>query len=491
MADPRMRLRFPASRGRSSIAGLWLLPVALVVLAVLQAACGLLVAEKAPKHLVMVVFDTLRADRMSIYGYPLETTPYLSDLAGEMLRFDDVKASAPWTVPSHSTLFTGLLPSLHRAQWGSMSLRQEFTTLAEILGEEGFCTVALSANLLVSKSTGLSQGFESFELVRGNWKEKSADILSRLPAHLAEVERRGCRLFLFLNFMDTHIPYSAQRHGQTFGVDGPGPVKNAKSKWEVSAGVAELGEAATRRHQAAYDAAVRYVDELTKELYNLFAEAGLLDESLLLLTSDHGDGLGAHPELGHSISVWEEQLSVPLLVRFPGGARAGNFPQTTSLLGVMPSVLDWLEIPRPEHLSAAADLESAADRPIIADYRSYFSESNRQTNAKMAERYPELAARVAHSHVLYCDERKLTARDAKGSGDEPATEFTFYDLENDPTEQSDLAPESEPVFENCVRNYRSLLGQGWYTPFESAPDSEVEGHEPLDMEALRSLGYVQ
>lgn len=488
MADPCNR------HFRSSIR--WI-PAALVVLSTIAIqACGPFAREEKPRHLVMVVFDTLRADRMAVYGYPLETTPFLSSVADEMLRFEDVKAPAPWTVPSHSTLFTGLWPSLHRAQWGSMKLREEFTTLAELLGDQGFCTVGVSANLLVSKSTGLDQGFETFELVRGPWKEKSAEILARLPGYLEEVERRGCRLFLFVNFMDAHVPYTSGRHAAAFGLDGQAPVRNAKTKWEVSAGVTELDETALRRHGAAYDAAVRYVDDLAGDLYALLAGANLLDDSLLLMTSDHGDGLGTHPELGHSISVWEEQLSVPLIVRFPEGAGAGSVERTTSLIGVTPSVLDWLGVERPEHLSGAADLMTAAERTVVADYRSYFSESNRQTNATMAERYPELAARVAHSHVLFCDGRKLIARhdpspqetkDGKGG---TATRFALYDLEADPAEQNDLAPAGGAQFENCVRNYRSLLGQGWYTPFERSSDEPLE-EQSLDMEALRSLGYVQ
>ncbi len=145
-----------------------------------------------PRHLILLVFDTLRADRMSVYGYERPTTPFLEAAADEMLRFADVKAPAPWTVPSHSSMFTGLWPAQHRAQWGRMRLDDDFTTLAETLKEEGFCTVGLSANLLVSNSTGLDQGFDSFELVRGPWPKKTETILSRLPAVIDTAVAADC-----------------------------------------------------------------------------------------------------------------------------------------------------------------------------------------------------------------------------------------------------------------------------------------------------------
>ena len=111
------------------------------------------------RHAVLVVFDTLRADRMSVYGYGRPTTPFLERVAGEMVRYDGVKATAPWTLPSHASLFTGLWPAEHRVHWGNKWLDDGFDTLAESLQSAGFCTFGLSANPIVSEKTGLTQGF--------------------------------------------------------------------------------------------------------------------------------------------------------------------------------------------------------------------------------------------------------------------------------------------------------------------------------------------
>jgi arylsulfatase A-like enzyme len=456
------------------------------MLLLVAAAVWLLQKQRSrpPEHLVLVVFDTLRADHMSVYGYPRSTTPFLQSEVHDFVRFAEVRAPAPWTIPSHASLFTGLPPSQHRAQWGRMRLGEEFETLAEILSREGFCTDGLSANPLVAESTGLAQGFESLELVRGPWPEKSTTILSKLPQLIDTRLEEGCRLFLFVNFMDTHIPYNARPYGEQFGVDGPGPVKNAKIKWQITAGVRGFSDEERDLHERAYDAAVRHVDDLTRDLLAILEEKRILDKAVVVLTSDHGDGLGLHPEIGHSVSIWEEQLRVPLLVRFPYGRGGGeSWPARTTLVALMPSMLDWLGVQRPPGLRSAADLRSASETAVFADYRSYFSEQNRKTNADIRERYPALAARIAHAHALYCDQYKLM-HDAKGN-------TLFFDVLSDPNEQTPLDPQSSHGFQGCLRDYEAAIKAGLLTPFTSV-HPEIPGEEPaVDLEALRSLGYVQ
>jgi len=458
-----------------------LLPIFLVL--GLLAACQQ--QPGAPRHLVLVVFDTLRADRMSVYGQPLETTPYLREHANEFLRFAEVAAPAPWTLPAHSSLFTGLWPSQHRAQWGSMRLAGEFETLAETLAGEGFCTVGISANPLVNRRSGLAQGFERFAINRQPWPQKTTSILEALPEVIQDVQQGNCRLFLFLNLMDTHIPYTTEPYGDQFGVRPPQPVRTAAAKWEISAGARAFTEADKQQHAAAYDAAVRYVDDTVREILSLFRDRELLDETLIVMTSDHGDGLGAHPELGHSISVWEEQLRIPLLVRFPDGSRGGEvFAERTTLTALMPSLLDWLWVPRPAALAGSPDLELAARGLITADYRSYFEEQNRGTNAKMAALYPDLAGRITHTHVVYCQQHKLLV--------EASGQRRFFDLISDPDEQVDLAPEETPALQDCWDEYRRLLGQGRFTPFAADPPAWADDSDSSeDLETLRALGYIQ
>ncbi len=457
-----------------------LLAVALIALPVLASCAG----SSGPRHLVLVVFDTLRADRTSLYGYDKPTTPFLEELAAESIVFLDAKAPGSWTVPSHASLFTGLLPADHRAQWGSMRLRDEFETLAEMLSAEGFCTHALSANPLAGPKTGLDQGFDDFRVIPGDWPEKTPKILGELRDVLAQAKNRGCRLFAFVNLMDAHIPFNTSRHGEAFGAEGLAPVRNARIKWEINDGRRAFDAELEARHRAAYDAAVRALDDAARELVSQLNEHGMADETLLVMTSDHGEGLGDHPEIGHSISMWEEQLAVPLLVRRPGDERAGRrLPGRRSLVAVTPTLLDWLGVARPEHLAAAPGLDRT-DQPVVADYRSYFREEGRRTNLKMAAKYPRLAERVVDQHVVYCGRYKLKiAADGK---------LSWFDLEADPTEQNDLAGTAAGIaaFDGCVREHRRLLAEDYLTRFGAETPAGPAASE-TDLETLRALGYVQ
>ncbi|MCZ7585980.1 MAG: sulfatase [Deltaproteobacteria bacterium] len=317
------------------------------------------------------MLDTLRADRMQIYGHKRKTTPYLKRHAQDFLRFANVEAVAPWTVPNHSTMFTGLWPAEHKAQWGRIFLRDEFDTLAEILRGAGFATAALSANPFVAEKFGFGQGFDEFRRIKGTWYKKTQKILDMIPKTVDDALERQDRFFLFVNVMDAHIPYNTKRYGKAFGVSDSGPASDYKVKWEINAGKRPFTDGDKQTNQAAYDAAVRYLDDVVRDVLKIFERKGLLKKTVFVFTSDHGDGLGFHPEIGHEISVWEEQLRVPLIARLPNRRHGGEvFRPRTTLAALAPTVLDWLGVERPEQLRERPDLWEAASQPVTADYRS-------------------------------------------------------------------------------------------------------------------------
>ena len=435
------------------------------------------------QNLVLVVVDTLRADRLSVSGYDRPTTPFLDSLAAESIRFADLKAAAPWTIPAHASLFTGLTPAQHHAQWGQTVLGPEFVTLAEVLQDAGYRTVGLSANGFIQRRFGFAQGFDWFDTVTGPHETRSERLLAEVPTVLWEARQARKPLFLFINLMDVHIPYNVGEYGPLFGADGPGPA--AEHKWEISAGTFPFGDAEKQAHVNAYDAAVRTVDDRIRDLVGILSENGMRDDTLLVVTSDHGDGLGTHPEIGHCISVYEEQLAIPLLVRRPDGIGAGTvYPHRTTQVVMAPTLLDLLGVARPPSMQRSPDLFAAAP-PVTADYRSYFTEIVRNKNASVAERYPELAGKVRHTHVAYCNSYKLVV-DASG-------QESVFDLATDPNETRDVSPTADSQELNRCRNvYRELEAEGQFTPFdmESIPgaDSVLDVE---DTESLKALGYLQ
>ena len=463
----------------------WRRPLLVTVL-LLGVVVGVAVALVASRRLsaeprgnvVLIVLDTVRADRMSLYGHSRETTPFLDEMRDELLVFEDVHSPAPWTIPSHASLFTGTWPATHRAQWGSMDLSEEYLTLAEIFEEEGFMTMGLSANLLLNGSEGMTQGFEVFRELRGGVHQRTTTLLGALDDLFDGASERGQGLFLFLNLMDAHIPYNSAEFGPSFGLEGRAPVVTAREKWAVSAGRRAFGEAARADHQAAYDAGVRYLDSALEEIFETLESRGILEETLVIITSDHGEGLGEHSEIGHSISIWEEQLRVPLIVRFPGGLRGGETERRAySLTHLGGDILDWMEIPRRGAFTETPALEDEVEGPITAEVRDYFTELDKFENVNARRRYPELAARTHHRHVLYCEGSKLMVG-SDGSR-------VLFDLEADPTEQTPRPAEAEGA---CSERYDRLVESGRFTPFAAAAAGAMD---PEQLEALRQLGYVE
>ncbi|MEZ5331656.1 MAG: sulfatase-like hydrolase/transferase [Thermoanaerobaculia bacterium] len=475
-----MSFRFPASVSRAILtsttaATLWVC-----------GACGppadapILAPNPAARNAILVVFDTLRADHMSVYGYAKETTPYLDSRADEMIRWVALKAPESWTLPTHASLFTGRWPAQHHVSWAHKSLDPRLVTVAEVLEQAGFCTVGLSSNPMIRKKTGFEQGFQSFRNFPTPHETKTDRLLAVVPEVLDEAAERGCRLFPFINLMDAHTPVSPHGHDREFGVDGPGPITTPQQKWEANAGIRPLSAEERRLNAAAYDAGVRSLDDAARTLLSLLSDRGLLDQSVVAFTADHGEGLDR--ELGHVLSAWEEQLAIPLLVRFPQGESGGTVVDTPeSAVGLGPTLLDWLGVPRPPEMEDVPPLgDTAIAVTPAADHRSYFDEAF-EKNQRMRELYPELAAATPHVHIVYCAPYKLFVR-----SDETVS---LFDLRKDPGERRDVAAERPEILRQCVGRYRELLAAGRLMPFDVRP--EGDGDETIDDETLRSLGYLQ
>ena len=476
--------------------------VAVAALALAATALVLTLTGVAPnpfrgsaRHVVFLVLDTVRADRMSLYGHSRDTTPFLNSVADDLLVYEGGKAPAPWTVPSHTSMFTGLWPSVHHAQWGRITVDEGLVTLAEVLSGAGFEAYGFSANPFIAEDYGFAQGFTDLEVIHAPHLERTELLWNYLPPVFERMAAPEGRVMLFVNLMDAHLPYNSARYGKTMGAPGGSPLRSASTKWKVNAGLRKLSAGETKRHGYAYDAAIRYLDDKVRDLFTELERRRILDETLIVITSDHGDGLGLHPEMGHSISVWEEQLAVPLVLRLPDGDRGGErVSSPTSTVALMPTILDLLEVPRPAALRGALDLDELAVAPVTSDYRSYFSDASRDINRSATRKYPELAARITHAHVLYCaDTYKLVAR-ANGGRE-------LYDLSRDTRERTNLLatrPTGGPVAEAataCTSLYERLLLAGRFTPFDLdlATVEAIGAGRPTptpDLEVLKSLGYV-
>jgi arylsulfatase A-like enzyme len=318
-----------------------------------RSALAQLPAAGTRANVLVLVADTLRADHVSAYGYRRPTTPRIDRFASEGVTFLDAYSASSWTLPAHASLLTGRRVHEHRAgQQGRPFLDDKFATLAEVLGGAGYASGGFVANTFwCGRQTGLDRGFIHYEDFYGNLGDALArTVLGRLMAYevlkhvgfidipgrmragdindrlLRWIDRQGDRpFFAFANYMDVHGPYiPPPAYEGRFG--GKGPQRRAT---EIELGAID---ADTKVPDAAilnswvdrYDESLLYLDEQVGRLLDELARRGILDNTIVVFTSDHGESWGEHDLLYHGHSLYQEQIRIPLIVRFPPRVPAGS-----------------------------------------------------------------------------------------------------------------------------------------------------------------------
>lgn len=333
--------------------------------------------EERP-NVLLLVLDTLRQDHLSAYGYRRPTTPRLERLAAEGALFENAYASSSWTLPSHASLFTAR--SVHEHGAGNVSLPfldGRFPTLAEVLRDAGYATGGFVANAFwCGRQTGLHRGFLRYEDFYGELGDAAArTVLGRRLAYevlprfglvdipgrkradevnrdlLAWLNQIGDRpFFAFLNYMDVHGPYlpPTPYDGRFSGRPRAGHETKAIELGVVTPEVTVPPPEIVRRWVDGYDESLVFLDTEIGRLLDELARRRILDRTVVIVTSDHGESWGEHDLIGHGNSLYLEQVRVPLLVRFPPRIRAGSRePRPVSLTQLPATALELLAIGGP------------------------------------------------------------------------------------------------------------------------------------------------
>jgi arylsulfatase A-like enzyme len=322
-------------------------------------------AERAP-NVVLISMDTVRADALHCYGNERAYTPNLDRLASEGTRYANVSVPLPSTRPSHTSMMTGLMPQHHAVLDNLVSvLRQRTLTLAESLHAEGYATGAFVSSEVITTLCGLAQGFEIYDdcFAQGHALARSLPVP---PGRLTPL-RPGLRLilgddptasvrpgeettaralewlrhvqdrpfFLFLHIYDAHAPYlPKERFARRFLEPGDPPLESLPGR--------HMEPEEAPFWQRMYEAEVSQVDELVGRIMAAIEEYGLSEETLFIVTSDHGESFADGYYFEHSQRVFESLLRVPMIVRFPGRVAAGRLDRRLlSTIDLMPSVLAW------------------------------------------------------------------------------------------------------------------------------------------------------
>ena len=310
-------------------------------------------SEDERLNLILISLDTMRADRLSFYGETeRETTPVLDKLAAESAVFSDALATSTVTGPSHLSMFTGQYPHRHGLLKNGGKVAPKYT-LASTLSDAGWQTAGFTGGGYLRELFGLSYGFETYRAKGGPLAQFKRTFETSMPHALEWLKSRPAGpFFLFLHGYDPHCPYEASPEGlRQFGGKLHGPFDPEGLCGEehflprLQAG--DFSDEDSSYLRDLYDALVYSADQSLKPLIFYLRKSGLLEKSILVFTSDHGEGLGEHGWIGHG-KLWGEQARVPLFIRFPKGRWAGRFDTPVSLVDLVPTLLEELGVPAPD-----------------------------------------------------------------------------------------------------------------------------------------------
>jgi len=469
--------------------------------------------EDAP-NLVLVVLDTVRRDHLSTYGYGLETSPSLTALAAEGLRFDRARVNGMWSLPSHATFFTGVFPSQHGAHYEHWQLDEDRQTLAQALAAYGYQTVCITGNPLVSRGLGTGRGFHHLnESWRSHWIPESLTVW-RLLRPLWDRDRdkggaAGARFlrrwlsadrdpqrpfFLFVNVMDPHAPYNdvPADYQEAFL---PAGVTRRQARildikvflHHVFANPLDLTPEEVNVVRRSYDGATLYGDAVLGDIVATLDAAGFADETLIAVTSDHGELLGEHGMWGHVHSLYDELLRVPLVVRHPRSIRPGL---------VSDAPVEGIDLV-PTFLSAAGVPRHAWPQVHGRDLSTYWTDGSDAAASRwsVAEHFTPSMLPPNAGETLSGDldglfvRRRAVIRDGRKYVAASNGEERLYDLFADPGELDDLSTDTEGL-----ESGRAALSR-WVELME-VPWTDEVAHEgpqldPATRKRLKELGYIE
>jgi arylsulfatase A-like enzyme len=445
-----------------------LLAAALALSALVSAACkGEPPRPHRPRNVILIVVDTLRADRLSAFGYGRPTSPNLAAFAGNAVRFDAARSQAACTFPSVNSILTSRWPAAFLGQPNqALGIPPGIPSLAEILQARGFHTVAVSASAVVRKSPsrfnpsgGFARGFDVFheDCV---WQPASC-----VDAAAAEHLKKGDKpLFLYLHYIDPHGPYQPpptwRRRFATGAPEkewvrkgNPNPIGDWLYKGKPHPGFTPDD---LQHLKDLYDEEIGFVDSQLGALFGRLRRSGLLESSLVILAADHGEEFLEHGDVKHCRNLFDTSLHVPLVVRVPGApARVAASPVQN--LDLVPTVLDYLGI------KTAGPFEGRSLRAVI---------EGGEGNAE-----PEIQYALQGSLRSAADGRYKLIEDLAGG------KQSLYDLKADPGETKDVLAAERRAYAPL----RDALAK-WLAESEGKGTADASR---AAQEKLRSLGYIE
>ncbi len=457
------------------------------------------VVQKKVPQVILIVLDTVRADRLSLYSKH-GRTENLELFGRESLVFENCVAPSGFTIPSHASLFTGLYPREHGSHgnltststdlWGMPTLNplvENFTTLAETFAHNGYKTAAISSNAIVlNPALKLHQGFQIADTsmnighIYHTYAFRPALHLFSYLTNLYpkytlyyrtadDINRESLKVvnnivpnpfFLFINYLDAHEPYRPPRPFHGYFTEKAFPQIHRLAHYLRRFVVKKWNRKSWTSYQRSqYDGEITYLDAQLGKLFSGLKKMGIYDSSLIIITSDHGELFGEHGLVGHRVPLYEGEIKVPLIIKFPFSERVGREKKMISLCDLYPTILSLCGLPIPDDISARAFGDNSS--PQVSELYKFD---------------------LGEHRVIYWGNYKYMRYEKQRAPE-------LYDLSRDPEEQKNLAetlPGITAMMEARLNDWEKL-----HKPKHVSPVTKEETITQSMEEQLKALGYIK
>ena len=448
-------------------------------------------------NVVFITIDTLRADHLGCYGYDRDTSPFIDSLAREGTVFQDTSAPAAWTKPSTGTLLTGLYPSRHGALYHGSKLQvpEGHQTLAEAFQERGYVTAGFVSNPNVKQVFDFDRGFDLFfdspvkdtvtlACIRGtlfgnvlmrllrhqfNWKYEN-DVMA-MNRHVEPWLQKNAqqRFFLYVHYIDPHIPYS--------------PPASYRDDYARDHGLVVFNERKEKVGIDRYDAEIRYTDDGIRELVGALKASGVWDNTLFLITSDHGEEFFEHGVLGHGYSLYQGVIHVPLIFHGPGVPQDTVVTSPVQNVDLAATVLDLADPGHVETFGDGSSFAAAMSDPDWISPRPYFLENEFGKDGTSQRAFVLNGIRAGPWKLVLTEENAYFPPSNPRFGRQH-----LYNVNSDPGEMNNRITDEErrTLVEELLgrlRDHAEFLAETGFRDIEPAAlSSDIEA-------SLRALGY--
>ncbi|MFQ5458522.1 MAG: sulfatase [Myxococcota bacterium] len=427
-------------------------------------------------NLLIISVDTLRADHLGYAGYARDTSPNIDALAGKGVVFDHVMAQSGSTWPSLTTIMTSLHPVIHGVRANGMRYDEKYPMLPELLKREGYATAGFLANASPAVWRGVDlvrSGFgrdESVTYEAITWLKENADK----------------RFFAWVHLLGPHAPYAPPVGFDDFGSPYDGEFTGqVRELQRIFTERLDLSEADLAHLVSLYDGAIAYTDNLISMLLHTLEQLGLMSNTLIVFTADHGEELYGHDYyFEHTASLYESVLHVPLIFRFPDGLGAGEVDSTlVQSLDIAPTIVDYLGLESP------SSFEGESLLPLVGADRSDRAEA--ASIAEVADLVLSLRT-PRYRYILRVTDGEVPVVPLMGTGSSRPFQYEkeeLYDLSVDPLERRNLSEERPEVLKRLRERLGAWKEEHWEADGRPIP-VRTQNFSPIAVEQLRALGYL-